>query len=83
MITRPRLVGAICLAALLFVGAYAWLSSHGDWAAQRCDSAFLGGDEGTSPDVQLAGWNWWPPGTKCIVTPKGEVSRAEVLGLFW
>lgn len=75
------LLGSLAVAGLFTVLVLAvWADSEA--GGVHCDAAFLGGDERTSPDVQLQGWNWWPPGLKCTVTPRGGQHRTEVAPLW-
>jgi hypothetical protein len=78
---RPhRLLLSLAVALILMAG-WQWLITQGEQGAERCARAFIGGDERTSPQVQAAGWSWWPPGLRCHVTPNDGQPVVKVL--FW
>ena len=82
MTKRLKLVLAFVLLAGAALLALPAVWAHSEAGGNHCDSAFLGGDERTTPDVQPLGWSWWPPGMRCQVTPKGGESQERVAPLF-
>lgn len=80
-----RAVKLLISATLVLSGVLVLLSmvwAHSEVGGDHCDDAFLGGDERTTPSVRPLGWNWWPPGMRCEVSPQGGQPQTKIAPLL-
>ena len=76
---RPPKTAGVVAAVLVLGGLGTWAMGDSEWGSDHCWNQFMPrGDpdlaEPDYPEIEVDGWSWWPPGVRCRVDGRAEVT---------